>query len=173
MEKKKVTVDELAEILYLAVSMFLTKKEVRKFAKETIGYKLKEDILYPELVALHMWIICDTFEIKFNSSPEIKKCLAKFHRHVFDNFIKSEKNKDLLEWMRWIDNRYTIFDSALETEHPRGYLWVLSKKFTENLFGEVKMDLGLILRLSAYIPAYRKYLADAFENVELVKDNSK
>lgn len=166
MEKKKVSVDELVQVLFFTVSMFLSKKDVKSFAK-TLRYRFKYNILYSELVSLHMWIICDICELTFKSSPAIKECLGKLHRLVFENLVKT-KRENIFEWMNGIENKYIEYDKAFSTEHPSGPFWVLAKTITKNLFGEIKWDPIVLIKIADYVASLKVLLLKEIDKFKIV-----
>lgn len=167
MEKKKVSIDELVQVLLFAISLSISKKEVKSFAKTTIRYRVKYDVLFSELVSLNMWIICDICELAFKSSPGIKECLGKLHRLVFGKFVKT-KRENIFEWMNGVENKYIEYDKAFSTKHPSGPFWVLAKTITKNLFGEIKMDPILLVKISAYVGSLRVFLLREIGKFEII-----
>ena len=158
----KVTKKQLAEALYYWFSGYLTKKEVKKTAKE-LGFRIwkKEDFkkIFRELFVFNMWLIIHTCENVFDVEDKRNECLDIFHNLVYNRNIDNSEIS-FINWKISIASRYIEYSKAMKTEHPSTPLWVVAEILNRNLFGEVKKDLSFQMKVIAHIGLFVKHLGE-------------
>jgi len=142
-KKVKVTKKQLAEALYYWFSGYLTKKEVKKTAKE-LGFRIwkKEDFrkIFEEHFVFYMWSIVITCERLLENEEIRNECLDIFHNMVYKGYINSNEFT-FKNWMISIALRYIEYNKAMKIKHPPNPLWWVAKEFNKNLFGKVRKDV--------------------------------
>jgi len=58
-------------------------------------------------------------------------------------------------------DKYSEYYTAIETDHPSTPLWVLAKLVNKNLFGEIKEDLSIQMKVTAYFGLSVEHLGKA------------
>jgi len=166
---KKVPRDQFAEVLYYWLSGYLTKKAIKKKAKE-LHFKIRGNKafnkIFDELLVFNMWLIVYTCEGVFENENKRNECLDIFHHLVYERHIE-KKNKSFNDWMMSNAPRYIEYSKAMETEHPSTPLWVVANKLNERLFGEINKDLGGQLKIIVHIGLFVEHLGNAIKKYDI------
>ncbi len=167
--KVKASKKEFAEVLYYWLSQRSSKKAVKQTAKD-LDFKIKsnEDFnkIFQELFALNMWSIVRTCERVFEDEDKRNECLDIFHHFVYERRTEGIE-ENFGKWMTLMGAKYIEYIKAMETEHPSGPLWVLSKVVNKNLFGEVKKDPFLQMAIGDYVGLSVKHLGEAIKKYNI------
>jgi len=175
MEEKKlrITNRQFAEVLFHWLSMFLTKKEIKKYAK-SFGFRIRiwnrKDYrkIFEELLILNMWMIVYTCEKVFEGEDKRNECLDIFHNLIYHRKIANNENS-FRDWMISISSKYIEYSKAMETEHPSTPLWLVAKVFNQKLFGKFKEDLRFQMQVCIYIDLFNKHLGKTILKYEIDK----
>lgn len=164
MEEKKlrITSRQFAEVLFHWLFMFLTEKEIKKYAKSfgfRIGIWNRKNFkkIYGELFILNMWLIVHTCERLFEDEEERNEYLDIFHNIIYYRKIVNN-GISFINWKLSISSRYIEYSRAMETEHPSTPLWSVAKVFNRNLFGKLKKDLSSQMKVCLYVELFIKHL---------------
>ena len=167
--KVKASKKEFAEVLYYWLSQRLSKEAVKQTAKD-LDFKIKsnEDFnkIFQELFALNMWSIVRTCDRVFEDEDKRNECLHIFHHFVYERHTEGIE-ENFGKWMTLMGAKYIEYIKAMETEHPSGPLWVLSKVINRNLFGEVKEDIILQVEIGAYVGIPAKHLEELIKKYDI------
>ncbi len=168
-EKVKVSKGQFAEVLYCWLSGFLTEKAIRKSAQE-LGFKIRnnKDLskISEELFALNMWLIIYTCAGVFENEDKRNECLDIFHHLVYERH--TEGTEEIFgEWMILMAAKYIEYNRAMETEHPSTPLWVVATLVNKNLFGEIKEDPHLQMRIIFQIGLSVEHLGKAIKQYDI------
>jgi len=170
-EKLEVTKRQFAEVLFHWLSISLTKKEIKKYAK-SFGFRIRiwnrKDYrkISEELFILNMWMIVYTCEEVFEDEDKQNECLDIFHNLVYYRKIVNNEIS-FRDWMVSISSRYIEYSKAMETEHPSTPLWLAAKAFNRNLFGKIKEDLRFQMNVCIYIELSNKHLGKTILKYEI------
>lgn len=175
MEEKKlrITNRQFAEVLFHWLFMFLTKKEIKKYAK-SFGFRIRiwnrKDYrkISEELLILNMWMIVYTCEEVFEGEDKRNECLDIFHNLIYYRKIANNENS-FRDWMISISSKYIEYSKAMETKHPSTPLWLVAKVFNQNLFGKFKEDLRFQTQVCIYIGLFNKHLGKTILKYEIDK----
>ncbi len=168
-EKVKVSKNQFAEVLYYWLSGYLTKKAIKKSAKE-LCFKIRNNKdfskIFEELFVLNMWLIVYTCEGVFEDEDKRNKFLDIFHHLVHDRHIENKENS-FNDWMMSISPRYVEYSKAMEKEHPSTPLWVVANIINKRLFGKIKKDLIFQMKMVSHIGLFVKHLGKAITQYEI------
>lgn len=168
-KKVKVSREQLAEVLYYWLAGYLTKKAIKKTAKELsfrIGNNKDFSKIFEELFALNMWLTVYTCEGVFEDEDKRNECLDIFHHLVYNHHIEN-KESSFNDWMMLISPRYIEYSKAMETEHPSTPLWVVANIINKRLFGEIKEDLFFQMKMVAHIGLFIEHLGKAIKEYDI------
>ncbi|NQV00832.1 MAG: hypothetical protein HQ537_01805 [Parcubacteria group bacterium] len=167
-QEGKISKEEFALILFRWVFNFLTDKKIREIAK-SFGFKIRSDedlrVISEELFFLNIWLVVYTCEGSFRNVDKRNKCLDIFHKFVYEKL--TDKGKSFKKWMKMMSMKYIEYDKALKTEHPSTSLWVLSTLINKNLFGKVKEDPLLQMKITAHIGIFVKHLGKIIKQCDI------
>ena len=168
-QRLKVSKDRFAEVLYYWLSKDLSKKAIKKTAKE-LRFKIKNDNdfsrIFEELIAFYMWIIVYTCEGVIEDRDKRNACLDIFHYLVYKRHTQGT-DEDFGKWMKSIVQKYSEYYTAIETNHPSTPLWVLAKLVNKNLFGEIKWDITVQMKITAYFGLSVEHLGKALKKYDI------
>jgi len=167
-EKVKVSKDQFAEVLYRWLSKFLTDKAIKKSAKD-LGFKLRRknySKVFGELFVLYMWLIVYTCEDVLEDENKRNECLDIFHHLVYKRHTEGTE-EDFGKWLKSVGAKYIEYYKAMETDHPSGPLWVVASLVNKKLFGKIKEDAWLQLRIVGYVESFVKYLRKAIKQYDI------
>jgi len=168
MSNKKITVseDQFAEVLYRWLSKFITEESIKRIA-EDLGLRIrnKRDFskIFKELFILYIWLTVYSCE---EGPRGCNACLSIFHRLVYERHIE-QTGEDRVDWLRSIGTKYTEYSKAMRTDHPSGPLWVVASLVNKKLFGEIKKDVWIQMRIITSIELFVKHLGKAIKQYEI------
>lgn len=164
-EKTKVTERQFSEVLYAWLANFMTETSIRKIAQE-IHFEIKNnedlEIIYNEFLALNIWLISYTCASVIESEEKRNTYLDLLHKLVYERHIKENKT-----WLQSMAKKYLEYTKAMRTEHPSTPLWVLATVINKNLFGEIKKDPILQMKLVTHVGLFIENLGRAIKEYEI------
>ena len=167
--KKKISKEEFAEILYKWLLLRLTKRKIKKFAKE-IDFKIKNnadyDKLYNELFILNQWLIFYSCKRTFeNTGKDINNILDTFKKFVINKYFldKGGTPVKLETWLREINTKSYKYTEAMFKKDAMSMSLCLWVTFSENLFGQIEPDIKLQLELFIYITSFIETFTETTE----------
>lgn len=168
-QKVKVSKEEFAEVLYYWLSHRLTKDAVKETAKD-LDFKVKSNKdfnkILQELFTLNMWSIVHSCERVFEDENKRNECLDIFHHLVYERHTEGTDG-NFSKWKMSMGVKYIEYGRAMKTEHHLGPLWVLSEVVNKNLFGEVKKDPFLQVKIGAYVGMPAKHLEELIKKYDV------
>lgn len=162
-QKSEITQGEFVSILDFCLSQGLgldtLEESIAKIAK-SIDFEIRNENdskkLYLELLILHMWVITYTCEKLFEDEDKRNACLDLFHHHVYKANYKDLPDEGFNQWMKSIRIRYMEYYAAIENLKEAGPIWWLSKAVNRNIFGELKKDPSLQVRIVEMVGSFMK-----------------
>ncbi len=168
-KKLKVSKEQFAGILYCWLSGNLTNKAIKKMARE-LRFKIKgnKDFsrIFEELFFLNMWLIVYTCEGVFENEKKRNECLDIFHHLIYTRHIENKKN-NFNDWMRSLYPGYVKYNKAMGTEHPSTPLWVVANIVNKRLFGKIKKDPILQMKIVIYIGLVVEHLGKLIKQYDI------
>lgn len=168
-KKIKVSKEQFALVLYNWLSKDLTEKAIKEFAKDLeFRIKNKEEFngILEELSILGMWLIVYTCEGVLKDEDKRNECLDIFHRFVYERNVEGAE-EDFNKWWVFMGTKYIEYNKAMETDHPSTPLWVVAKLVNKNLFGEIKKDPILQMKIMAHISLNIKHLGELIKKYDI------
>lgn len=168
-EKVKVSKNEFAEVLYRWLSKFLNKDALEKSADE-FGFKIRseEDLgkILGVLAPFYMWLTVYTCERVFEDEKKRNDCLDIFNHLVYTRSTEGAE-QDFGKWMNYMSEKYIEYDQAMKTEHPSTPLWPVATLVNKDLFGEIKEDVWIQMRIVTRIATFVKHLENALRQYDV------
>lgn len=168
-ENVRVSRDQFAEVLYYWLSGYLTKKAIKKKAKE-LHFKIRGNKafnkIFDELLVFNMWLIVYTCEGVFEDEDKRNDCLDIFHHLVYERHAEGT-GEDFGKWMKSMGAKYIEYDKARQTDHPSTPLWVVAKLFNKSLFGEIKEDLIAQTKIVLHQGLFVEHLGKAIKQYDI------
>ena len=173
-KKVKASREEFAEALYYWVTKDLREEKIRETAS-SLDYEIKNDkdydTVFRELLILNMYLAIVAVGNTVEDEGKMQDYLNALERLVYDRHYEETK-VSLSDWMRWMGTQYQEYQQALESDpkQPLGSRYELSKGVSKRLFGEIRQDPFVLVRISKYVTLYVEYLERLIRQYEVEQD---
>lgn len=172
--KVKITKTEFASVLDFCLSKGFEldspgesiTKSITKTA-EDIEFEIRNEDdtkrLFQELLILYMWVIIRACTKVFKDADKRNTCLDIFHRNVYETYYKGTTDQGFTQWIKSFGLKYLQYEKAAEKADEPGPIWWLAKAANQNIFGEVKEDPWVQMRIGDIIGTFMEYVDKVLE----------